>query len=209
MWSGQEKKQIIGRAWRFGQMVEVMVVDIIAPRGLDLAIAGYAGGKTVLSSSFLRSERELHQAHAAFEAMEFESEPEESDVEELPADLPAAKKSKVVERKRKATAVNPAGTRDVGHHQPAVPSVKKKGPKLPPVVTSAQRRSVIGNAPPLVCNYTKLRFLKLTAACEPGHKQSRWSGNSTHQLTLLSLAGYIVPASIPDSDTGSSRRADT
>lgn len=129
-------------------------MDIIAPCGLDLAMAGYAGSKTVLSASFLRSEGELHRARAAFEATEFESEPEESDAEELPVDLPAPKKSQVAGRKRKGAATHTAGTQDVGSNMPVAPLAKNKRTKRPPVATSASSEAASSCASSPVGGYT-------------------------------------------------------
>ncbi|KAB5587777.1 SNF2-related protein [Ceratobasidium theobromae] len=126
VWSGQEKKQIIGRAWRYGQTAEVIVVDIFAPTGLDLALAGYAGGKTVMSESFLRSEQQLHQARQTFLALEHvygsEEESDPADEDTLPATVPRAKKSNVVKRKRKGA--NEDKPSDVDDAKSAVSSKK-------------------------------------------------------------------------------------
>ncbi|KAG8711489.1 hypothetical protein FRC08_015832 [Ceratobasidium sp. 394] len=132
VWSGQERMQIIGRAWRFGQTCLVIVIDIIAPRGLDLALAGYAGAKTVMSETFLRSERALNQAHKAVMAFERQCElgPDEEDEddeeEDAPlADLPQPKKSRVTKRKPK----NAAGEGASGDDEPVPPPAKKRRSK--------------------------------------------------------------------------------
>ncbi|KAG8678152.1 hypothetical protein FRC09_020079, partial [Ceratobasidium sp. 395] len=54
LWSGLERKQLIGRLWRLGQLNQVIILDIIAPGGPDLVLAGYAGSKTALANNFLR-----------------------------------------------------------------------------------------------------------------------------------------------------------
>ncbi|QRV83736.1 Helicase conserved C-terminal domain [Ceratobasidium sp. AG-Ba] len=111
VWSGQEKKQIIGRAWRLGQTEEVIVLDIHAPRGPDLALAGYAGSKCALSAQFLRSERKLYKAHQVWLAVERdvlregdEDEDKDDSIEEdVPlAGIKQAKRSHVKPRQQKA-----------------------------------------------------------------------------------------------------------
>ncbi|QRW03486.1 Helicase conserved C-terminal domain [Ceratobasidium sp. AG-Ba] len=63
LWSGLEKRQLIGRLWRFGQENQVIIIDIITADGPDLVLAGYAGSKTAMSDVFLRVEKELYEAH--------------------------------------------------------------------------------------------------------------------------------------------------
>ncbi|QRW14226.1 SNF2 family amino-terminal protein [Ceratobasidium sp. AG-Ba] len=111
VWSGQEKKQIIGQAWRLGQTKEVIVLDIHAPCGPDLALAGYAGSKCALSAQFLRSERELYEVHQVWLAVERdvlregdEDEDKDDSIEEdVPlAGIKQAKRSHVKPRQQKA-----------------------------------------------------------------------------------------------------------
>ncbi|KAG9098557.1 hypothetical protein FRC06_006228 [Ceratobasidium sp. 370] len=135
VWSGQEKKQIIGRPWRYGQTAEVIVIDILAPRGLDLALAGYAGSKTVMSDSFLRSERELNQAHKALTILErqYELGPDQEDEDEdkvdentAPADVVQPNKSRVSKRKHKGAAATLTGEVISGNDAPESPPAKKR-----------------------------------------------------------------------------------
>ncbi|KAG9098672.1 hypothetical protein FRC06_006082 [Ceratobasidium sp. 370] len=108
VWSGLERMQIIGRLWRFGQMRDVIVIDIVAPGSIDLALAGYANGKIMMSDVFLAAGRELHRAHAIITSPAVDSEDEEEaeaafDVESV---TPSEdKQSKVVRRPRKRPVV--------------------------------------------------------------------------------------------------------
>ncbi|KAG8739125.1 hypothetical protein FRC10_006123 [Ceratobasidium sp. 414] len=109
VWSGQERMQIIGRVWRYGQWRDVVVVDIIAPGSIDLALAGYANGKTMMSDSFLAAGRELRRAHTIITSTAVESESE--DEAEAAYDAECAiqnepKPSKVVRRAPKRRIVD-------------------------------------------------------------------------------------------------------
>ncbi|KAG9092346.1 hypothetical protein FRC06_000140 [Ceratobasidium sp. 370] len=65
---------LCGRLWRYGQLAEVIVIDIFTPQGLDLVLVGYAGGKTLMSDAFLLSEQEFHQAHKTITQLEHQDD---------------------------------------------------------------------------------------------------------------------------------------
>ncbi|KAG8691108.1 hypothetical protein FRC09_011724 [Ceratobasidium sp. 395] len=117
LWSGLERKQLIGRLWRLGQLNQVIILDIIAPGGPDLVLAGYAGSKTALANNFLRvdAEQQLYEARCTSNTilrdMERADDPTSDDelIEEAPvAGLPQARPSRVQPRKRKADALEDA-----------------------------------------------------------------------------------------------------
>ncbi|QRW09610.1 ATP-dependent DNA helicase [Ceratobasidium sp. AG-Ba] len=81
VWSGLEKRQLIGRLWRLGQLNEVIVFDIIAPGGPDLVLAGYAGSKLALHNNFLEAERKLYEARCISDAVERDMEQADSESE--------------------------------------------------------------------------------------------------------------------------------
>ncbi|KAB5587967.1 SNF2-related protein [Ceratobasidium theobromae] len=126
VWSGQEKRQIIGRAWRYGQTRDVVVLDIVAPGGIDLALLGYADGKTCLSDKFLTSEHKLRHAYRQITAPEFD-DGEELDSEPEPIVRKPAKPSV---RKRKqddpAIADRRDGATEVMMPTPSNPNKRAK-----------------------------------------------------------------------------------
>ncbi|KAG8734345.1 hypothetical protein FRC11_005332 [Ceratobasidium sp. 423] len=102
VWSGQEKNQIVGRVHRFGQVRDVVVYDIVAPDGIDLALSGYADSKTCLSNRFLMSQKKLKQAYLEVTSKVDEDEDEDDDEEDdMGITQGATKATKVVSRKRK------------------------------------------------------------------------------------------------------------
>ncbi|KAG8740478.1 hypothetical protein FRC10_004274 [Ceratobasidium sp. 414] len=135
VWSGQERKQIIGRMWQYGQLAEVIIIDIFTPQGLDLMLAGYASAKTIMSDIFLRAEQDLHRAHKAITEHECQrdlgkdEEDEEEDKEDrddaLPPDLPQPKKSQVAKCKHKTAAAPSPSAADSDNDEPVAPLAKK------------------------------------------------------------------------------------
>ncbi|KAG9102129.1 hypothetical protein FS749_015712 [Ceratobasidium sp. UAMH 11750] len=109
VWSGLERAQIIGRAWRYGQLRDVVVLDIIAPGTIDLALAGYANGKTMMLDSFLAAKQALHRAHTIITSTTVDSEDEDEAEAAYEADCATqndAKPSKVADRVRKRRVID-------------------------------------------------------------------------------------------------------
>ncbi|KAG8760733.1 hypothetical protein FRC11_015050 [Ceratobasidium sp. 423] len=86
VWSGLEKNQIFGRVVRPGQKRDVVLYNIVAPEGIDLALMCYSESKTALSNQFLMSRKEEGDDDAETEQR---------------VDSSVVKPSKVVARKRK------------------------------------------------------------------------------------------------------------
>ncbi|KAG9082056.1 hypothetical protein FRC06_005262 [Ceratobasidium sp. 370] len=102
--------------WRYRQLAEVSVIDIFAPRGLDLALAGYAGGKTL---------RCLPPDDLSKDNKDNKDNKEDRD-EASPADLPQPKGSRVAKRKHKsATVAARSSDADSDDDEPAAPPAKK------------------------------------------------------------------------------------
>ncbi|KAG8710920.1 hypothetical protein FRC09_020876 [Ceratobasidium sp. 395] len=127
VWSGQEKWQIIGRALRYGQERDVVVLNIVAPTGIDLALVGYADSKTCLSDRFLMSEKKLREAYLQITA------PEWDDGDELEvasnSQVTTARASKVASRSRKRTLAQSNDEEHTQDHAPGVPAAPSKPAK--------------------------------------------------------------------------------
>ncbi|KAG8772171.1 hypothetical protein FRC12_003219 [Ceratobasidium sp. 428] len=132
LWSGLEKRQLMGRLWRLGQLNHVIILDIIAPGGPDLALAGYAGSKIALAESFLQEERQLYEAHRISDAVrrdaERESESEDESVDVPLAGVPQVQKTSAQPRKRKAVALEAGDEGAAGGHSQGV---SQPGPSAP------------------------------------------------------------------------------
>ncbi|EUC59169.1 SNF2 family amino-terminal protein, partial [Rhizoctonia solani AG-3 Rhs1AP] len=59
VWSGQERRQILGRLWRFGQKNRVIVIEVQAPKSIDVLLQLYANRKTLMSDIFLSNRARL------------------------------------------------------------------------------------------------------------------------------------------------------
>ncbi|KDN38064.1 hypothetical protein RSAG8_09749, partial [Rhizoctonia solani AG-8 WAC10335] len=106
VWSGQETWQIEGRCHRLGQERDVTSYQIVAPEGIDLALMGYASGKTLTSERFMMSNNQLQRIYQGVTAAA--SEPEDDEDAEQQSAVVSTKGSKVASRKRKELPTEPA-----------------------------------------------------------------------------------------------------
>ncbi|QRV93635.1 ATP-dependent DNA helicase [Ceratobasidium sp. AG-Ba] len=106
LWSGLEKRQLIGRLWRLGQLNQVIIMDIITAEGPDLVIGGHAGSKSAMSDVFLRVERDLYEAQRTWMDVQHDlravDDSNDEDDHGMPdPGLQMVKRSYVAPRKRK------------------------------------------------------------------------------------------------------------
>jgi hypothetical protein len=79
-----------------------VILDIVAPGSIDLALMGYADGKTCLSDRFLMSEAKLRQVYQQITAPDSDDE-EDLGLEPEPS---RRKATKVATRKRKQSPID-------------------------------------------------------------------------------------------------------
>ncbi|KAJ1301361.1 hypothetical protein OPQ81_008626 [Rhizoctonia solani] len=83
VWSGLEKFQIEGHIHQYGQVWDVLVFDIVAPDGIDLALMGYSDSKTCLSNCFLMSQKALKKLYLEVTAPSNDGEEEGEEEEDF------------------------------------------------------------------------------------------------------------------------------
>lgn len=155
VWSGLEKNQIFGRIIRPGQMRDVLLYNIVAPDGIDLALMGYSESKSGLSDRFMMSQKQLQQAYLAITAPEVD-DGEEIELEQEPTSS-KVKATKVVSRKRKHQAEDKSNG-VAAELNPASPAKRTKtsGSKKNTLSTdrggAKKSWSSVGPARPQVCN---------------------------------------------------------
>ncbi|EUC53977.1 SNF2 family amino-terminal protein, partial [Rhizoctonia solani AG-3 Rhs1AP] len=130
VWSGQETLQIFGRCYRYGQRRDVAVYTIVSRDGIDLALLGYAGGKTLTSEQFMMSQNEFQQIYQGITAP---AESENEEEQDEGSGIVSTKGTKVTNRKRKQPLI-------IGSGEDSVHRADTTG-AMEPVTSRPEKRS--------------------------------------------------------------------
>ncbi|KDN38116.1 hypothetical protein RSAG8_09712, partial [Rhizoctonia solani AG-8 WAC10335] len=130
LWSGMEIKQTIGRVWRAGQLLTVIIHHIFAPGTADVVLAGLAGDK-VLMLDHLYEVKIIADKVFSVHTEKDDTDNEWQEEDKQPASSSGRiVKSKVHARPRKAAlSVNPQSdpTNDADSQPELLPEVDKAG----------------------------------------------------------------------------------
>jgi hypothetical protein len=180
VWSGQERRQIIGRLWRYGQGRHVIVIDMRAPDTVDEILAAYADGKTMMSDEFLSRQRlVMEHIHNAPEEDHFDISDSPLPMEEYDDDdeddtRPVVAATKVQSRQRKDGATIPGAK---------VP--------LPPVPAQSSKRRKTGDS----AKSTTARKRKTTVDSGSSSKKQK-SGTKAPESSLPAEHAGARPVAI-------------
>ncbi|KDN35623.1 hypothetical protein RSAG8_11418, partial [Rhizoctonia solani AG-8 WAC10335] len=155
VWSGQERRQILGRLWRFGQKRQVIVIEIQAPNSINTVLAAYANRKTMMSDNFLSREKQIVAALSTskdddeLDADDSPLQAEGFEEDEDTADDTRVLVSKAPKRRRKdeegpLPATNPASSKRArkANDTPKPPAQRKRKATALPGPPSKKRRVV-------------------------------------------------------------------